>query len=288
MISRRGMLGAALLPAAAALSGCTTVRLAPPAPAQPRLTLRGSLRQGSLVVGTAVAASRILWGQRVLRPDPAGRFAFALAWKDTDEQTLQVQYVDGTAEARAIKPLIQAYDIQHIDGLPEDKVTPDPVLIARITKENAAIIAARLTDSEEEGFAQAFEWPAHGPVSGVFGSQRILNGQPRAPHFGVDVAVPTGTPIHAPASGVVRFAETGLFLTGGTTVIDHGHGVSTTYFHQSAIGVAVGQSVATGDVIGAVGATGRATGPHLHWAMNWFEQRLDPSLSTVTPKPPLV
>lgn len=288
MISRRGVLGAALLPAAAALSGCTTVRVTPVAPAQPRLTLRGSLRQGSLVVGTAAAASHILWGGQSLRPDPAGRFAFALAWDGTAEQSLQVQYVDGTAEARAITPLIQTYDIQRIDGLPEDKVTPDPVLIARINRENAAIIAVRLIDSDEEGFVQAFEWPAHGPVSGVFGSQRILNGQPRAPHFGVDVAVPTGTPIHAPASGVVRFAETGLFLTGGTTVIDHGHGVSTTYFHQSAIGVAVGQSVATGDVIGAVGATGRATGPHLHWAMNWFGLRLDPSLNTVTPKPPLV
>lgn len=287
MISRRGMLGAAVLPVVAALSGCA-LRVVPPAPASSRLSLRGSLRQGSLVVGMAAPGAHILWGQRVLRPDPAGRFAFALAWNGTDAQTLHVQYADGAVETRAIPPLIQTYDIQRIDGLPEDKVTPDPVLIARINTENAAIIAARMIDSDETGFATPFEWPAHGPISGVFGSQRILNGQPRAPHFGVDVAVPTGTPIHAPASGVVRFAETGLFLTGGTTVIDHGHGVSTTYFHQSAIGVAVGQSVATGDVIGAVGATGRATGPHLHWAMNWFEQRLDPSLNTVTPKPPLV
>jgi murein DD-endopeptidase MepM/ murein hydrolase activator NlpD len=106
-----------------------------------------------------------------------------------------------------------------------------------------------------------------------------------APHFGVDIAAPAGTPIHAPADGIVSLAEPDFYLTGGTTLLDHGHGVSTTYIHQSALKVKAGDAVKRGDLIGLVGMKGRATGPHLHWGMNWFQVRLDPSLSTAVPTP---
>lgn len=285
-LSRRGLIGAALgVPVAAVLSGCTQTLPPPVTPAAERLLLRGPFLQGALIRGAVPPGTALTLDGKPLRPDSVGRFVFGLVWDRVTPLPLHVRYTDGSYESRIVQPVARTYDIQHIDGLPEDKVTPDPVLIARINKENAAIIAARMNDSDGEGFADAFDWPAIGRISGVFGSQRILNGQPRAPHFGVDLAVPTGTPIHAPADGEVTFAQSGLFLTGGTTVIDHGHGVSTTYFHQSVLQVVVGQRLRRGEVFGLSGATGRATGPHIHWAMNWFSQRLDPSCYTVTPAP---
>jgi murein DD-endopeptidase MepM/ murein hydrolase activator NlpD len=144
---------------------------------------------------------------------------------------------------------------------------------------------ARKRDTAGIAFAQPFDWPAKGIVSGTFGSQRIDNGKPMAPHFGVDIAAPEGRPIHAPADGIVSLAEPDFYLTGGTMLLDHGHGVSTTYIHQSALKIKAGDAVKRGDLIGLVGMKGRATGPHLHWAMNWFQIRLDPSRSTAAPAP---
>jgi murein DD-endopeptidase MepM/ murein hydrolase activator NlpD len=164
-------------------------------------------------------------------------------------------------------------------------VSPPADVIARIARENAMVGEARKRDTGGIAFAQPFDWPARGIVSGTFGSQRIDNGKPMAPHFGVDIAAPEGTPIHAPADGIVSLAEPDFYLTGGTTLLDHGHGVSTTYIHQSALKVKAGDAVKRGDLIGLVGMKGRATGPHLHWAMNWFQIRLDPSRSTAAPAP---
>lgn len=285
-LSRRSLIGAAMgMPVAAVLSGCTQALPPSATPVSERLLLRGPFLQGALLRGTVPPGGALMLDGKPLRSDPAGRFVFGLAWDRVAPVPLHVLYTDGSHDSLMVQPVVRTYDVQHIDGLPSDKVTPDPILIARINKENAAIIAARMNDSDGEGFADPFDWPAAGRISGVFGSQRILNGQPRAPHFGVDLAVPTGTPIHAPADGVVTFAQSGLFLTGGTTVIDHGYGVSTTYFHQSVLQAVVGQRLRRGEVFGLSGATGRATGPHIHWAMNWFSLRLDPSCYTVTPAP---
>ena len=147
------------------------------------------------------------------------------------------------------------------------------------------IVQARMRDTGETWFADGLDWPAPGIISGVFGSQRILNGEPKAPHFGVDVANVAGTPIHAPADAIVSLAQKDFYLDGGITILDHGHGVSTCYIHQSKILVKRDQRVSRGEPIGAIGMTGRATGPHLHWAMNWFQVKLDPSRSTRTPAP---
>ena len=170
------------------------------------------------------------------------------------------------------------------NGLPQQTVTPPPEVSERIAREAAAIYLARLTQSGGADFLSGFDWPAPGILSGVFGSQRIDNGVPMAPHFGVDMAAPTGTPIRAPADGRVSMSAD-HYLNGGFTLIDHGQGVSTSYLHQSRRLVREGDAVKRGQLIGHIGQTGRATGPHLHWAMNWFEVKLDPSRSTRTPKP---
>lgn len=183
----------------------------------------------------------------------------------------------------SIKP--RQYDIQRIDGLPPKKVTPTAKAdLARIRADIALVRKVRRRDDPRTDFDQPFIWPVLGRISGVYGSQRILNGNPRRPHFGVDIAVPTGTPVKAPADGVVSMAHDDMFYSGGTLIVDHGHGISTVYMHLSKILVAEGTQVRQGDVIAQVGATGRVTGPHLHWGMNWFETRLDPSL-LVSPMP---
>lgn len=138
--------------------------------------------------------------------------------------------------------------------------------------------AARRTDDPRLDFMQSFIWPSIGPISGVYGSQRILNGQPRRPHFGVDVAAPTGTPVRAPAAGIITLAHPDMYFSGGTVILDHGHGVSSSFLHLSRIHVQVGQRVEQGELIAEIGATGRVTGPHLDWRMNWFGQRIDPAL----------
>jgi murein DD-endopeptidase MepM/ murein hydrolase activator NlpD len=163
-------------------------------------------------------------------------------------------------------------------------VTPPPEVRERIAREAEAIFLARLSDTPGSDFISGLDWPAPGIESGIFGSQRIDNGVPMSPHYGVDMAAPTGTPIVAPADGVVGISAD-HYLNGGFTLIDHGQGVSTAYLHQSARLVKAGEAVKRGQRIGLIGATGRATGPHLHWAMNWFQVRLDPSRSTRKPKP---
>jgi murein DD-endopeptidase MepM/ murein hydrolase activator NlpD len=169
--------------------------------------------------------------------------------------------------------------------LPDKYVTPPPEVAERRKREIAMISAARAIDTEANWFAEKLDWPIAGIISGPFGNQRILNGEPKEPHFGVDIAAPAGTPITAPASARVALAAPDYYLEGGLTILDHGHGVTTCYLHQRKQMVQVGDTIARGQIIGEVGMTGRATGPHLHWGLNWFQMRLDPSRSTRTPAP---
>jgi len=249
------------------------------------IDLRGTLEQGSLVVGNAGAGMSVTVDGKAVRVTPDGLFAFGFAFDQTKGVDIAVRSAGGLEVVQVADPVVRHYDIQHVNGLPEKYVTPPKEVLERIARENALVGEARKRDSDMTAFAQPFDWPAKGIMSGTFGSQRIDNGKPMAPHFGVDVAAPKGTPIHAPADGIVTLAEPDFYLTGGTTLLDHGHGVSTTYIHQDALKVKVGDAVKRGDVIGLVGMKGRATGPHLHWAMNWFQIRLDPSRSTKTPMP---
>ncbi|WP_374603758.1 M23 family metallopeptidase [Arenimonas sp.] len=234
------------------------------------------LAQGDLVVGRTQPGSEVVYGDRSLRVDGQGRFVFGLGRDEAGPVSLLVKLPDGRLET-VMRPVAgREWKIERVDGVPQQTVTPDPAIAARIAREQAKVVAARERDDGRSDFAEGFRWPLQGRISGVYGSQRIYNGTPRSPHSGLDVAAPTGTPIRAPAAGVVTFADPGLYLTGGTVLLDHGHGVSSNFLHLSKLDVAVGDRVEAGQVIGQVGATGRATGPHMHWGMNWFGVRVDP------------
>ena len=188
-----------------------------------------------------------------------------------------VEYPNGKRETKSVDPAARKFDIQRINGLPDKYVSPPQDVLDRIKRDSKAVGESRTHDTDLDAFAESFDWPAKGPISSVYGSQRILNGEPREPHYGVDIASPAGTPIHAPTDGIVRLAEE-LYLSGNTIVFDHGHGVTTSYLHMSRMDVKVGDKLSRGDVMGAIGMTGRATGPHLCWRLNWFQTRLDVAL----------
>jgi murein DD-endopeptidase MepM/ murein hydrolase activator NlpD len=213
-----------------------------------------------------------------------GLFVIGFPTEAPDRAILEVQFADGRTETRVLEIAQRTYAVERIDGLPAAQVTPPQEVLDRIVRENAAIGAVRALDTPVPWFAGGFQWPATGRISGVYGSRRILNGQPRQPHYGLDVAAPTGTPVVAPAPGIIAMAEADLYYTGGTVMIDHGFGVTSVLSHLSAVLVTIRDHVSPGDVVGLVGATGRATGAHLDWRVNWFTVRLDPAL-LVPPMP---
>lgn len=235
--------------------------------------------QGGLVHGTVAPGSRVWFAGREVRVTPDGGFVIGFGRDSGPVAEIRVEGPDGRARTETLPVVARDWPVQRVDGLPPGKVTPRSAEdLARIQREAEAIKRTKARDTDAGGFAEAAAWPARGPISGVFGSQRILNGNPRSPHRGVDVAAPAGAPVTAMASGTVSLAEGNLFFTGGTVMIDHGHGVSSIYAHLSRIDVAPGQEVVQGARIGAVGATGRATGPHLHWGVYWFDRAVDPAL----------
>ena len=248
------------------------------------LTLEGAMEQGGLIRGTVDPGARVSLDGRQLRVAPDGHFIFGFGRDAPAQSALDVTYSDGGKEHRDLAVAARTYETRNITGLPPEQVSPGPELIERLKKENGEAAAARNVDSNLTFFETPFIWPVTGIISGVYGSQTVMNGQPRAPHMGVDIAAPTGTPIKAPEAGIVTLAEKNFFMTGGTVMIDHGYGLSTVYFHMSKLDVHVGEKVAQGQIIGLVGATGRATGPHLHWGLNWYQLRLDPAL-VVGPMP---
>ncbi len=248
------------------------------------LVLEGDFLQGGLIFGQAVPGAEVTLNGRWVRVTAAGRFIFGFGRDAPPNAVLEVAWPGGKVEMRHLVVAKRGYKIQRIDGLPPKMVTPPESVLARIRAENGRIAKARAVDRAEPMFESGFVWPAIGPISGVFGSQRVLNGEPRRPHFGVDTAAPAGTPVTAPADGVVAIAHPDMYYTGGTVLIDHGHGLTSVYSHMKEVWVKEGARLSQGDVIGSVGATGRVTGPHLDWRINWFDQRLDPAL-LVPPMP---
>ncbi|HOU66674.1 MAG TPA: M23 family metallopeptidase [Thermomonas sp.] len=240
--------------------------------------LPATASQGAMVIGNTHPAAIVEYAGRTLRVTPYGTFVFGIGRDATGEVVLRIKRpATAWIEHRvAITP--RDWPVENINGVPPATVDPPPAIAERIEREQARVVAARIRDDARTGFAQAFAWPVEGRISGRFGNQRVYNGTPKSPHSGMDIAAPTGTPVKAPADGVVTFADPGLYLTGGTLVLDHGHGISSNFLHLSPIDAKVGDVVKQGDVIAAVGATGRATGPHLHWGMNWFDVRIDPLL----------
>lgn len=243
------------------------------------LELNGSFTQGGLVIGqTEPGATVTLDGAPV---EVADNGAFVIGFgRDAKPKAVLDVVEGGQRETRTLTIAKQDYKIQRIDGLPTRKVTPNPEDVKRIKADNAQIWGVRKSMSADARFLSGFQWPVTGPISGVFGSQRILNGKPKNPHNGVDVAAPTGTPIVAPAAGVVALVHDDMFYTGKTVMLDHGLGLTTVYAHMDSISVIEGQVLAQGDQLGTVGKTGRVTGAHLHWGMTWKSTHLDPMLAT--------
>jgi hypothetical protein len=249
-----------------------------PAFADNAITIEGVLSQGGLVRGEAPAGTILSLDGRAVRVAPDGKFILGFGRDAPTRMILAGTFPDGSTTTREIVLEKREYQVQRINGLPPQMVTPDPALMTRIKAEIDKVHGVRKVDSDQLAFESKLEWPVTGPISGVYGSQRILNGEPRAPHLGVDIAAPTGTPIHADSAGTVTLAEHDLYFTGGTVIVDHGYGLSTIYQHMSRLDVTVGQHLEQGDLVGAVGATGRVTGPHLHWGMNWYDVAIDPQL----------
>ncbi len=244
----------------------------------PLVEIKGQATHGGLMVGTAKPGTRVLLDGAPLMVGPQGELVFGFDRDGPEAATLRVEPPDGEAIEIPVPIAPRTWDIQKIDGLPPDKVTPPPEALEQIKREAAQKRAARRRDTQGIWFAENFLWPTEGRISGVFGSQRILNGEPRAPHYGLDIAAPEGTPIKAPAGGIVRLAVTGFFYEGGLVFLDHGHGLISYMMHMSRVDVKPGQEIRQGETIGAVGKTGRVTAAHLHWGIFWLDAHIDPQL----------
>lgn len=249
-------------------------------PAVAEVSFTGDLTQGGMVQAVVPLGSRVSVDEKPVPVLEDGSLIIGFGRDYAAQALVQITTPDGdtTTQTLAIAP--RDYKIQRINGLPKSKVTPSKKKSVqdRILRENGEIARARRVMTEEPMFKTGWQWPVISRISGVYGSQRVLNGKPKRPHFGVDMAAPTGTPILAPADGIIRVVQKNNYYSGGTVIMDHGYRLSSAFLHMHSISAKVGDRVKRGSVIGTVGATGRATGPHLDWRMNWFNQRVDPQL----------
>ena len=239
------------------------------------IEFKGKFLQGHYIIGITDPFAEIIIDKKKVKVSKDGFFVFGID-RDRKFDVTITKILNGNKEKITKKVLKRKYNIQRIDGLEESKVTPPESVYKRIKEENNKIGEARAINSDLNYFKNKFIMPVDGIISGVYGSQRILNGKPRWPHYGIDIAANKGTQIKSSGSGVVTMAEDDLYYTGGTIIMDHGHGISTIYSHLENVIVSVGDKINQGDIIGTVGSTGRSTGPHLDFRVNWFQTRLDP------------
>jgi len=278
--SRRVALKAIVLPLVLSLVLFMNTLAAEPPP----LTLNGQLTQGGLIRAQTAAAAKVYLDDRALQVSASGDFIFGFTADAPEQVKLILEMPDGQRTEKILEIAQRTYEVQRIDGLDPKKVRPPPEVHERIAREVTMISRVRTISSDNLDAFDEFIWPLKGTITGVYGSRRILNGQPRSPHYGVDIAAPEGTAVKAPAGGTVSLIED-MYFSGITMVIDHGYGLSSTLLHLSKAHAAVDERVEQGQVIAEVGATGRVTGPHLDWRINWFGSRLDPQ-SVVPPAAP--
>lgn len=240
-------------------------------------SLEGELAPGSLLVGKARPQATVRLNGRRLRLTPQGRFVFGFG-RDAKGQVALTVSLDEREERHVWHLKDRKWPVQRVAGVPERTVEPPSgETLKRIRRETAAVQAARSRESELQYFLREFRWPLHGPITGVYGSQRVYNGEPGRPHYGIDIARPAGTPVRAPNAGRVTLAHPDMFYSGGTLIMDHGYGVSSTFIHLQSIKVKEGETVKKGQVVGTVGSSGRATGAHLDWRINWYQTRINPA-----------
>jgi biotin carboxyl carrier protein len=247
-------------------------------------SLDGEIAPGSMVIGKTRPGAEVTLDGRSLRLTPEGYFVFGFG-RDADGLVgLNLQYKD-QQEDHVYELAERDWPVQRIEGVPQRTVDPPTgETLKRIRREAAQVASARRADSDLQYFLDGFQWPLTGPVTGVYGSQRVYNGEPGRPHYGVDIARPAGTPVRAPAAGTVTLAHPDMFYSGGTLIIDHGYGISSTFIHLQEVRVEEGDRVEQGQEIATVGASGRATGAHLDWRINWYQTRINPQ-SVVKPMP---
>jgi murein DD-endopeptidase MepM/ murein hydrolase activator NlpD len=246
--------------------------------------LSGTAAQGGMLWGRVAAGSTVTLDGQPVKVGPEGNFVFGFGRDAGAAAELVVKDPRGKTERKRIEVKARHFEVEHVDGLPAKTVTPPPEWRERRMEETGMVRDARSHATDALDWLAGFVRPAEGRFSGFYGSQRVLNGQPRSPHYGLDIAGPTGTPIVAPASGIVRLAVPDFLLEGGIVIIDHGFGVTSTLFHMNSVDVKKGQTVKQGERIGTIGQTGRANGPHVDWRVNWGDVRLDPIL-LIEPEP---
>lgn len=242
------------------------------------LELKGHLTQGGLVTGQLNNVESVSLNGKPLKLSDKGLFVFGFGRDAKPIHTLTWVDNGGQSHSQDLVITKRDYNIDKITGVAKKYVSPPKAVSERISREAVAVRKARAVNSDLEYFLQPVLRPAEGRISGVYGSQRYFNGEPRRPHFGLDIANKTGSPVYAPISGTVVFAEPDLYYSGGTLILDHGHGVTSTYIHLSKLDVKVGDKIDQGTKVAEIGATGRVTGPHLDWRFNWQNERLDPAL----------
>ncbi len=240
--------------------------------------LSGEIKQGALIRGLTTPGATVLHDGELVRVSPAGVFLIGFHRDAAADSVLQVRFPDDTEKKLSLAVATRQYKIERIDGLAPKKVTPPEEVLDRIAREVALVKQAREHNDARTDFLTGFKWPLIGRISGVYGSQRVLNGEPKRPHFGIDIAAPAGSPVTAPADGLVTLAHPDMYYSGATLIIDHGHGLSSAFLHLKRTAVKQGERVRQGQKIAEVGSSGRSTGPHLDWRINLFEKRLDPAL----------
>lgn len=239
-------------------------------------SLDGEIAPGSLLVGKTRSEATVRLDGRRLRVTPEGYFVFGFG-RDAEGLAGLSLKVGEREESHVFRLRERDWPVQEIEGVPERTVEPPTgETLKRIRRETAAVQAARARESDLKHFLNSFRWPLYGPITGVYGSQRIYNGEPGRPHYGVDIARPAGTAVRAPNAGEVVLAHPDMFYSGGTLIIDHGYGVTSTFIHLKDLKVEKGDEVRKGQVVGTVGSSGRATGAHLDWRINWYQTRINP------------
>jgi murein DD-endopeptidase MepM/ murein hydrolase activator NlpD len=239
---------------------------------------RGQWSQGGILVGRLLQPGSVWVDKKQLNVTESGDFVVGLGREHPAAFQLKIVDEKGTAHTLTYSVASRKFVTQRVNGVEQKMVEPPESVLKRISDEAVKVGSARNRNDRRDDFSKPFIWPLIGPITGVYGSQRVYNGVPKSPHYGLDIAGPVGAKVMAPAAGIITLAEPDLYFSGGTIIVDHGHSLSSTFLHLSRVLVTVGQRVEQGQIIAEVGATGRATGPHLDWRMNWFDQRVDPQL----------
>lgn len=245
-----------------------------------QVNFTGDFTQGGMIIG--VADSKLIKanvdGVKIpVHPD-GKTLVFGYGRDAKPDSVIEVEFADGTKQQKAVEIEQREYKVDRVNGVAKKYVSPPESVLKRIRNDSAIVKKARSGLSFRQDYLAQAITPAKGRISGVYGSQRVFNGVPKRPHFGMDIAAPTGTKVIAPWSGKVVLAEPDLYYSGGTLIIDHGMGITSTYIHLSKLHIKIGDKINAGDLIAEIGATGRVTGPHLDWRLNWFNRRLDPQL----------